>query len=104
MKSQAAKRNRRLDVITAAQRHGWESENHHYGTDSEILLDLFRNPRAEIRCVWIRTPWSDSGRYAGAIFSDRQDKIEWNLWKVEGKEKSALMGALLLYATNTQQI
>ena len=85
---------RRMDVLSAARQHGWETKNEYAGEMNDVVLDTFTNDIGEIRCVWIRTPWTSGGRYAGAIFSSAKDKKDVNLYKVEGDDKSSLLHTL----------
>ena len=61
--------------------HNW---NHEMGEFDEgnIIRDTFSSDLGEIRVVWLRTPWSDSGRFAGAIYSERATRTERNVWKI----------------------
>jgi hypothetical protein len=88
------KQNRRVDVLNAAHRHGWRVENDTAGEANDVVLDIFSHDIGTVRCVWVRTPWSPGGRYAGAIFSSIKDKNDVNLWKVGGNDKSSLLFTL----------
>ena len=90
----APEKDRRVDVLTSAGRHGWEHTTEKCGTDNEVVVDYFKSKIGEIRVVWIRTPWTSSGRYGGAIFSDFKNKRDLNLWKVSGDDKSSLLWTL----------
>jgi hypothetical protein len=88
------KHDRRTDVLEAARRYGWEMEHKYMGEGNDVVLDVFTRDVGQIRCVWIRTPWTSGGRYAGAIFSSKTDKKDINLWRIEGNDKSSLLHTL----------
>lgn len=46
---------------------------------------MFTSEAGVVRAVWLRTPWSDSGRWTGALFSEKATKGDRNVWKVSGK-------------------
>lgn len=73
----------RINVLAAAKKGGWQHDQGVFD-DSNIIRDLFTGSLGQVRVVWIRTPWSVSGRYAGALFSDPKTKSERNVWKVSG--------------------
>jgi hypothetical protein len=75
---------RRGDVLAAAKSGGWD---HHQGLydDTNVIVDTFTGDRGVIRVVWMRTPWSDTGRYSGASFSDRSTHTDRNIWSVDGR-------------------
>lgn len=77
------KHDQRLNVLRAAKKGGWSHDQGVFD-DSNIIRDLFTGDRGQVRVVWIRTPWSLSGRYAGALFSDAAEKKDRNVWKVTG--------------------
>ncbi len=74
----AFERDRRLDVLTTASRHGWEHSSEKCGAENEVVVDYFKSKRGEIRVVWIRTPWTSGGRYGGGIFSDFSERRDLN--------------------------
>ena len=60
-----------------------------------VLLDVFRKPGVgDVRAVWIVTPWSEGGRYAGAVFSDERDGKTLNVWRIEGDKPNSLLHTL----------
>lgn len=73
-----------MKVLGAAGAAGWSRSLDQFD-GGQILRDFFAGPRGEIRVVWLRTPWSDSGRFAGAVFSDATTKKDRNAWSVSGK-------------------
>ena len=75
----------RLPVLEAAKRGGWEIRSEQFD-GGDILRDVFIGDRGVIRVVWLRTPWSDDGRYAGAILSDKRSGTDRNVWKVSGSD------------------
>jgi hypothetical protein len=79
------KHNQRVNVLDAGRKGGWAHEPGHFD-NNDLIRDLFTSDRGQVRVVWIRTPWSDSGRYAGAIFYDASQKQERNVWKVTGTD------------------
>jgi hypothetical protein len=76
-----APHNQRSNVIKVALLHGWQ---HDYETfdDGNIIRDLFTSDLGQVRAVWLRTPWSDAGRWTGSIFSEKATHTERNVWKV----------------------
>lgn len=73
----------RGDVLTAARRGGWAHDGATYDA-GDLVRDLFTSENGIVRVVWIRTPWTSEGRYAGAIYSDRQTRHDRNVWKLSG--------------------
>lgn len=74
----------RMNVLGRAHTHGWVHDMATYD-DGNIIRDQFSSELGVIRAVWLRTPWSDSGRWAGSVFSDKVTKQDRNVWKVSGK-------------------
>jgi hypothetical protein len=74
----------RTDVLDAAHRHGWSHEAL-VADESNLIRDLFTSEIGIVRTVWIRTPWSSEGRWAGAVFSDRRARADKNVWTLAGK-------------------
>ena len=79
----AANQAQRPNVLIAAKRSGWQHDPGYFD-DSNIIRDAFTNELGTIRAIWLRTPWSDTGRWAGAIFSNARDKTDRNVWKISG--------------------
>lgn len=73
----------RLNVLAAGDKGGWKRDSGVFD-ESNIVRDTFTGPLGQVRVVWIRTPWSLSGRFAGALFSDPKTKADRNVWKVTG--------------------
>jgi hypothetical protein len=78
-----AQRDQRSNVLKAGSKGGWTHDQGLFD-GNDLIRDLFESERGQVRAIWVRTPWSDSGRYAGAIFYDAQAGKERNLWKVTG--------------------
>jgi hypothetical protein len=76
---------RRLDVLAAASKGAWALVHAAYDSGN-ILVDTFTSHHGIVRVVWLRTPWSDTGRFAGALFSDPAAKKDRNVWKVSGHD------------------
>jgi hypothetical protein len=53
-------------VISAGLRSGWDHEHQPFDSGN-ILVDTFTNEHGVVRVVWLRTPWTDAGRFAGSI-------------------------------------
>jgi hypothetical protein len=85
---------RRLDILAAARSNGWTAKHESVGDTNDVLFDTFTSDLGVIRCVWVRTPWSSGGRYAGAIFSSVKEKKDINLWKVGDRGPNSLMHTL----------
>lgn len=81
----AAGRDNRMDVLEAGLRGGWVHETGQYD-GGNILADTFSSDVGIVRVVWLRTPWKDSGRFAGAIFSERSTRKDHNVWSLRGKK------------------
>jgi len=76
-------RDQRLNVLAAGKQGGWTHDQGLFD-GNDLIRDLFTGERGQVRVIWVRTPWSDSGRYAGAIFYDAREGKERNVWKVSG--------------------
>lgn len=63
------KRDNRMEVLEAGRGGGWSHEMGRFD-EGNIIVDAFTSDSGVVRVVWLRTPWTDSGRFAGAIFSD----------------------------------
>ena len=87
-----AKHARRMDVLNKAHLHDWEVQSDVFD-NGNILRDVFTSELGIVRVVWLRTPWSDSGRYSGALFSEAKTNQDRNIWNVEGS-KNSLLGLL----------
>ncbi|MGN6606005.1 MAG: hypothetical protein ACTHMS_03200 [Jatrophihabitans sp.] len=74
----------RSNVIGRALAHGWTHEMAVYD-GGNIIRDVFTHDVGIIWAVWLRTPWSDSGRWTGSVFSERATKNDRNVWAVSGK-------------------
>jgi hypothetical protein len=74
----------RLDVLGAANKAGWQHDTAVFD-NGDIVRDLFTGDAGVIRCVWIRTPWSSDGRWAGAVFSDARTRTDHNLWTLAAR-------------------
>ncbi len=75
----------RSNVLGQALTHGWQHDMGEFDGGS-IIRDTFTSELGEIRVVWLRTPWSDSGRYAGALYSERATRKDRNVWKVTQRD------------------
>lgn len=75
----------RSNVIGRALAHGWIHDMAQYD-DGNIIRDAFTHDIGIIRVVWLRTPWSDSGRWTGSVFSEKATKKDRDVWKVTGKD------------------
>jgi len=78
-----AKHDQRLNVLKTARNAGWKTDSAVFD-DGNIIRDIFTSELGSLRAVWLRTPWSLSGRWAGSIFSDRRTGQDRNVWKVTG--------------------
>lgn len=78
------KRDNRFEVLGAARRGGWALDHQSFD-GGNILRDTFTGIPGVVRVVWLRTPWTDSGRFAGAVFSDRVRQVDRNVWSLRGK-------------------
>ncbi len=65
-----SKRDNRMEVLEAGPRGGWSHEMGSFDSGN-IIVDTFTNDIGTARVVWLRTPWKDTGKFAGAIFSER---------------------------------
>lgn len=74
----------RSNVIGHALAHRWEHEMALYD-DGNIVRDVFTRDIGIIRVVWLRTPWSDSGRWTGSVFSEKAAKQDHSVSTVSGK-------------------
>lgn len=81
----AAPHAQRMNVLGRANAHGWKHDMAIYD-DGNIIRDEFTSELGVIRAVWLRTPWSDSGRWTGSVFSERATRKDRNVWKVSGKD------------------
>jgi len=79
-----AKRDNRGEVLAAAKHGGWAHKEEPFDSGN-ILRDTFSGIPGIVSVVWIRTPWKESGRFAGAVFSDRIEQRDRNLWSIRGK-------------------
>lgn len=77
------KRDNRMEVLAAAKRGEWTLDSGSFDSGN-ILRDTFTGIPGVVRVVWLRTPWTDSGRFAGAVFSDRERRIDRNVWSLRG--------------------
>jgi hypothetical protein len=73
----------RMNVLGRANNHGWTHKMAVYD-DGNIIRDEFTSPLGVVRVVWLRTPWSDEGRWTGSLFSDKAAGKDRNVWKVSG--------------------
>lgn len=73
----------RGDVLSAARRGGWTHDVAVFD-GGDIVRDLFSNDAGVVRAVWIRTPWTSEGRFAGSVFSNKRDRSDRNVWKLSG--------------------
>ena len=80
----AVQRDNRMEVLTAARAGGWRHQHQSFDGGS-LVVDTFTGLAGLVKVVWLRTPWKDSGRFAGAIFSDRMTRTDRNLWTLRGK-------------------
>lgn len=74
----------RMNVLGRANAHGWTHSMAIYD-EGNIIRDEFTSELGVVRAVWLRTPWSDSGRWTGSVFSEKATKKDRNVWKVSGK-------------------
>lgn len=79
-----AKRDNRFEVLGAARRGGWTLDHQSFD-GGNILRDTFTGTPGVVRVVWLRTPWTDSGRFAGAVLSERVRQVDRNVWTLRGK-------------------
>ena len=70
---------------TPRMKAGWQHDPATFD-GGNIIRDTFTGALGTIRIVWLRTPWSDTGRYAGAIFSEKATHKDRNVWKVTGTD------------------
>lgn len=73
----------RFEVLGAAKRGGWDLDHQSFD-GGNILRDTFTGIPGVVRVVWLRTPWTDTGRFAGAVFSDRMRRTDRNVWSLRG--------------------
>src|SRR5687767_10157321 len=78
-----SKRDNRMEVLEAGRRGGWSHEMGSFDSGN-IIVDAFTNEVGIVRVVWLRTPWKDSGKFAGAIFSERAARSDHNVWSLRG--------------------
>jgi hypothetical protein len=49
---------RRPDAIDWSNQHGWHWETTTF--DNEVIRDVFKKQNRELRCFWLKTPFSDA--------------------------------------------
>jgi hypothetical protein len=74
----------RLTVINRALICGWK---HEFATfdESRLIRDEFTCDRGILWVLWVKTPWRDDSRFGGAIFSDRIEKKDVNVWGISNR-------------------
>ena len=77
----------RDDIIHTATRTGW-THDELSADDGAIIRDLFTSDIGQIRAVWLVTEWTPTGRFGGAVFSDRREHKDRNVWSLQGERNS----------------
>jgi hypothetical protein len=78
---------RRDEIPRIAAATGWAHEDARLD-GGKIIRDLFSSDVGQVRAVWVVTEWTSTGRFAGAVFSDRRQSKDRNAWSLRGARNS----------------